>query len=64
MSVDREDISQAVEIALGNRLSREMGAKRSAEQRAINNGLVLLKRILAELPPDTSVQELLEALAK
>ncbi len=60
--VDRDDIDQAIEIAIGDNLSRE-----SFQPRAVSDGSVArwrrqLRRLLAELPEDTTVMDMREAM--
>lgn len=60
--IDRDDVEQAIEIALGDTISREAFRPATVSTNLIATWRMRLKRILAELPPDTSVDEILEAL--
>jgi hypothetical protein len=60
--MDRDDIMQAVEIALGDTIPGDSFTRRTARTSDIDAAAVRLRRILAELPPETSVQEILEAI--
>lgn len=60
--MDRDDILQAIEIALGDTINREIGSRRTVAAQTVERQIVVLRRILGELPPETSVQELIEAL--
>lgn len=60
--IDRDDVEQAIEIALGDGLSGEHFRHRSVSPDSIDKWRQRFRRIIAELPPDTSVAELLEAL--
>lgn len=60
--VSRDDIEQAVEIAVGDNLSHEGFKPRSASAAAVETWTRRFRRTLAELPPELTIQELLEAL--
>lgn len=60
--VDRDDIFQAVEIALGDTLGGETDSRRSVSDDMIRKTVNRLRRVLAELPGETMVQDILEAL--
>jgi hypothetical protein len=60
--VDREDILQAIEIALGDRISGESFRPTTVPDRDVSKWAGRLRTILAELPGDTTVQEIIEAL--
>lgn len=60
--MDRDDIMQAIEIALGDTISDAGFKRRTARATDIEATAGRLRRILAELPPETSVQEILEAI--
>lgn len=60
--IDADDMAEAIEIALGNTISSEIDQDRSAKRAVINRHTTFLKRLLAELDPQLTVAELLEAL--
>lgn len=60
--MDRDDIMQAIEIALGDTIPSDGFKRRTARTGDIDATAARLRRILAELPPETSVQEILEAI--
>lgn len=60
--VDFDDIEQALEIACGDAISSDVLKSRTASPQAVTRLRSRVKRFLAELPADTSVSELLEAL--
>jgi hypothetical protein len=62
LSIDRDDIEQAIEIACGDTIGREIMSSRTASQRDIDRFRARLRRFLAELPGDTSTSELSEAM--
>lgn len=62
LPVDREDVKQAVEIAIGDSLSRESFQPRAVSAKAVETWGRRLRRVLAELPPETTIQDLLEAM--
>jgi hypothetical protein len=61
-AIDIDDVEQAMEIACGDTIGSEITCSRTASPRDIARLRHRLKRFLAELPADTSVSELLEAL--
>lgn len=60
--MDRDDLMQAIEIALGDTIPSDGFKRRTARAGDIKTWATRLRRILAELDPGTSVQELIEAL--
>lgn len=61
--MDRDDLIQAIEIALGDTLGgAAIDNRRVVPERNIERQITVLRRVLGELPPETSVQELIEAL--
>lgn len=61
-AIDIDDIEQAIEIACGDAIGNEIDGRRTASERDVRRLRGRLKRFLAELPAETSVGELLEAL--
>lgn len=61
-AIDIDDIEQAMEIACGDGIGDGVSSSRTANERDIQRLRGRLKRFLSELPADTSVGELLEAL--
>jgi hypothetical protein len=61
-AIDRDDIEQAIEIACGDAIGDGVNSSRTASERDARRLRGRLKRFLAELPADTSVGELLDAL--
>lgn len=61
-AVDIDDIEQALEIACGDTIGNEITSSRTASDRDIARLRSRVKRFLAELPADTSVSELLDAM--
>jgi hypothetical protein len=60
--IDRDDIFQAVEIALGDMLGGESDSRRSVSDDMVMKMVGRLRRVMAELPGETMVQDILEAL--
>ncbi len=60
--MDRDDVMQAIEIALGDTISGEGFKRRTVRDGDVSRLAARLRRILAELDPGTTVQELIEAL--
>ena len=60
--ITRDDIEQAVEIAVGDNLSHEGFKPRAASAAAVETWMRRFRRTLAELPPELTIQDLLEAL--
>lgn len=60
--MDRDDVLQAIEIACGDDIGREISSRRTASQSAMNRLRAGLERFLRELPPETMVHEILEAI--
>lgn len=58
---DLDDINEAIEIALGNRLSGDSFKARTVDSALIARTRQTFRRILSELSPDATVHELLEA---
>ncbi|MGV3573729.1 MAG: hypothetical protein ACO1O4_01185 [Devosia sp.] len=61
-AIDIDDIEQAIEIACGDSIEDGVSSSRTASDRDVQRLRGRLKRFLSELPADTSVGELLEAL--
>lgn len=61
-AIDIDDIEQAIEIACGDSIGDGVSCSRTASERDDRRLRERLKRFLSELPADTSVGELLEAL--
>lgn len=57
---DHSDVLQALAIALGDRITSDMNSPQSVGNRKVETLKRSVQRFLAELPPDTSVQELLD----
>lgn len=62
MSPDRQDIDQALEIACGAHINADVTSRRTASQRDVDRTRAAVRRFLAELPPETSVHEILEVI--
>lgn len=62
MGIDRDDIMQACEIALGDTLGNEISSRRSVRESDVIRLAAKLRRVMAELPGETMVQDILEAL--
>lgn len=62
MMVDRDDIDQAIEIAIGDRLSHESFQPRAVSGGAVSRWRRQLRRLLAELPEDVTVLDMREAI--
>lgn len=58
--IDHSDVLQALAIALGDRIASGMDSPQSVGNRKVETLKRNVQRFLAELPPDTSVQELLD----
>lgn len=61
-AIDIDDIDQALEIACGDGIGDDVDSRRTANDKVVSRLKGRLKRFLAELPPDLSVSELVEAL--
>lgn len=61
-AIDLDDIEQAMEIACGDTIGDGVNSSRTASERDVRRLRGRLKRFLAELPADTSVGELREAM--
>lgn len=57
---DRDDIEQALEIACGANIHSDVSSRRTASRRDVDRLRSMLRRFLAELPPETFVHEILE----
>jgi DNA-binding transcriptional ArsR family regulator len=62
MGIDRDDILQACEIALGDTLGHETDARRAVREADVTRLARRLLRVLAELPGETMACEIIEAL--
>lgn len=60
--IDRDDVEQALEIAVGRDIGHDLSSRRTASQRGIDVTRAALRRFIEELPPETMVHEILEAL--
>lgn len=60
--IDKDDILEAIEIALGDQLSRESFKARAVDDKLVKPFANRIRRVLAELPGHVSVQEILDAL--
>lgn len=60
--MDRDDLEQAIEIAIGDQLSHEGFKPRAVSNSAVARWRNQLRRMLRELEPDVTVGEMLEAL--
>lgn len=60
--IDRDDVEQALEIACGSEIGRDITSKRTASDKAVNRARAAVLRFLRELPPDVYIHELLEVL--
>ncbi len=62
MILDRQDITDAVEVALGDALESNGRKPQAVSDRAVERQLVLFLRTISELPSDITIEELREAL--
>lgn len=62
MGVDRDDILQACEIALGDTLGNEIDTRRAVRDVDVQRLARRVQRVLAELPGEMLVCEIIEAL--
>lgn len=62
MAIDREDLEQALEIACGVEIGSDVTSRRTASQNSIDRTRAALRRLIRELPPETMIQEIQEAL--
>lgn len=60
--MDKSEIMEAVEVALGDTLGSDGRAKQSVSEQKVLRQTELFKRTLRELEPYVTVEELLEAL--
>lgn len=60
--MDKSEIMEAVEVALGDTLESDGRAKQSVSEQKVLRQTELFKRTLRELEPYTTVEEMLEAL--
>lgn len=62
MTIDRSELEEALEIACGNDIGRDITSRRTASQNNIDRLRSALRRFIRELPPDTMIHEIQEAL--
>lgn len=60
--ITREELQEAVEVALGDTIKSEQGTPQSVSDRKVERQLQLLARTLRELDGHYSVEDILEAL--
>lgn len=60
MTIDRDDVEQALEIACGDDIRSEGGSRQTASPREVDRLRARVRRFLDELPGDTLVSELRE----
>lgn len=60
--IDRDDIMEAVEVALGDTLESDGRKPQVVHDRAVARQVTLLRRVISELPDDITVSEIREAL--
>ncbi|MBN9348287.1 MAG: hypothetical protein J0I48_19165 [Devosia sp.] len=60
--MSRDEVVEAIEIALGDTINGDVSNRRYVPERNVARQLTVTRRVLAELPPEVTVHELLEAL--
>lgn len=61
MTVDRDDVEQALEIACGHDIGHDISSRRTASQANIDRLRQGVLRFLRDLPDDATIHEVKEA---